>query len=100
MSGRDASVASGGNASAILASTSIAAGPVLEISHIGSGKALDKANCMVAFSTNVHGATILQAGMAKPDTLSATSCPFFYHTVFAGLIPPFSTFFLADLAHY
>ena len=100
MSKKDAPVASGGNVSTTPASTSAAAGPVLEVSRIGPGKVLDKANCMVAFSTNEHGATVLQAGTAKLDTLSARLYPFFYHTIFAGLIPPFSTFFLAILAHY
>ena len=43
---------------------------------------------------------MLWAGSTKPEALGSTFYPFFMHSVFAGLVPPFSEFFYAVLRHY
>ena len=75
-------------------------GLALEASSIGPCRLFDKAESMIALSSNEHGATALRVGTAEPHALSATSYPFFLHSVLAGLIPPFSSFFVAILDHY
>jgi hypothetical protein len=52
---------------------------------------------MVGSSKNEWGATRIWHGHAPRDTLPATAQPFFLFSVFAGLLLPFSPFFLAIL---
>jgi hypothetical protein len=52
---------------------------------------------MVGSNNNKWGATRIWHGRAPRDTLPATAQPFFLFSVFAGLVPPFSPFFLAIL---
>ena len=57
---------------------------------------LDKVRHMAASAANQHGATVL-----KPAGNSFGSFyPIFMHTLYAGLVPPFSDFFLAVLERY
>ena len=76
------------------------AGLALETSIVGRGKTLAKVECMVASSSNEHPATVMRPGTVDPGTLSATSYPFFCYSIIAGLVPPFSSFFLVVLDHY
>jgi hypothetical protein len=55
---------------------------------------------MVGSNNNEWGTTRIWHGHALRDTLPATAQPFFLFSVFAGLVPPFSPFFLAILETY
>jgi hypothetical protein len=55
---------------------------------------------MVGSKNNEWGATRIWHGRAPRDTLPPTAQPFFLFSVFAGLLPPFSPFFLAILETY
>jgi hypothetical protein len=55
---------------------------------------------MVGSRSNEWGATRIWHGRAPRDTLPPTAQPFFLFFVFAGLLPPFSPFFLAILETY
>jgi hypothetical protein len=55
---------------------------------------------MVGSKNSEWGATRIWHGRAPWDTLPATAQPFFLLSVFAGLVPPFSPFFLAILETY
>jgi hypothetical protein len=55
---------------------------------------------MVGSNNNEWGATRIWHGRAPRDTLPAMAQPFYLFTVFAGLVPPFSPFFLAILETY
>jgi hypothetical protein len=50
--------------------------------------------------SNEWGATNVVVGMTANSDLSATHYPFFVHTLLAGLVLPFSPFFLVVLEHY
>ena len=54
----------------------------------------------MAGSANNGGETVLRVGFAGPETLAENFYPFFLHSIFAGLVPPFSSFFYAILNHY
>jgi hypothetical protein len=55
---------------------------------------------MVGSKNNEWGATRIWHGRTPRDTLPTTAQPFFLFSVFAGLVPPFSPFFLAILETY
>jgi hypothetical protein len=55
---------------------------------------------MVGSKNSEWGATRIWHGRTPRDTLPATAQPFFLFSVFAGLVPPFSPFFLAILGTY
>ena len=55
---------------------------------------------LTASNDNNGRETKLQVGSAKRGTLAGTFFPLFLHSIFAGLVPPFSKFFLAILDHY
>jgi hypothetical protein len=55
---------------------------------------------MAGSKNNEWGATRIWHGHAPRDTLPMTVQPFFLFSVFAGLVPPFSPFFLAILETY
>ena len=57
---------------------------------------LDKVRHMAASETNEHGASVLKPA----DNAGGGLYPIFMHTLFAGLVPPFSDFFLAVLERY
>ena len=57
---------------------------------------LEKVRHMAASATNEHGATVLKT----VDNSFGDFYPIFMHTLFAGLVPPFSDFFLAVLERY
>jgi hypothetical protein len=55
---------------------------------------------MVGSKNSEWGATRIWHGRASRGTLPATAQPFFLFSVFPGLVPPFSPFFLAILETY
>jgi hypothetical protein len=75
------------------------AAPLLE-SRIKSSRELQTIQEMVGSSQNEWGATRIWHGRAPRDTLPATAQPFFLFSVFTGLLPLFSPFFLAILETY
>jgi hypothetical protein len=73
--------------------------PLLE-SRIKSSRKLQTIREMVGSNNNEWGATRIWHGRAPRDTLAVTVQPFFLFSIFAGLVPPFSPFFLAILETY
>jgi hypothetical protein len=69
-------------------------------SRIKSSRELQTVREMVGSNNNEWGATRIWHGRAPWDTLPATAQPFFLFSVFAGLVPPFSAFFLVILETY
>ena len=69
-------------------------------STIAAGPALERARLMIASKHNDYGASKLLLASELLQGRALTCYPFFFHTIFAGLVPPFSTFFLAVLDHY
>src|SRR5664279_5027757 len=63
-------------------------------------EAVDKLRHIVASVMNEWGPTTVRPGSTMPANLAVTEYPLFIHTLFAGLVPPFSPFFLAVLEHY
>ena len=59
--------------------------------------AIAKVRHLVAASTNEHGVTELRAAGSR---LAEGFYPIFLHTLYAGLVPPFSDFLLAILEVY
>ncbi|KAI5006166.1 hypothetical protein ZWY2020_033409 [Hordeum vulgare] len=53
-----------------------------------------------AAESNEHGRTLIWPGARAKRPTSKAVYPFFLHSVFAGLVPPFSSFFTAILNHY
>lgn len=74
--------------------------PALLKSNVLNEEELDKVRPMVACDHNEWKATRIWPASRQTHDLEATSFPFFVHTIFAGLVPPFSDFFCAILAHY
>src|SRR5664279_5562310 len=72
----------------------------LQRSLLANEEAVGKVRYLAAAKTNEWGATGLRPGSTRSADLAVTEYPFFLHTLFAGLIPPFSIFFLAILEHY
>jgi hypothetical protein len=73
--------------------------PLLE-SRIKSSRELQTIREMVGSKNNEWGTTCIWHGRAPRDTLPTMAQPFFLFSVFAGLVPPFSLFFLAILETY
>ena len=74
--------------------------PALSKSRIVSDDGLKKLRPVVATKTNEGGATVIRPGSTARSSLGSTDYAFFYHTIFAGLVPPFSKFLCAILVHY
>ncbi|KAE8809111.1 hypothetical protein D1007_14289 [Hordeum vulgare] len=55
---------------------------------------------LVASDTDEGRATDIRPSSAAPSSLVKTAYPFFLHSIYAGLVPPFSDFFYAILSHY
>jgi hypothetical protein len=55
---------------------------------------------LVAGDQNKGQATKIWPGSRARRDLGATAYPFFLHSVYAGLVPPFSDFFYTILSHY
>ncbi|KAE8779017.1 hypothetical protein D1007_47995 [Hordeum vulgare] len=53
-----------------------------------------------AAESNEHGRTLIWPGATAKRTATKAVYPFFLHSIFAGLVPPFSSFFTAILNHY
>jgi hypothetical protein len=75
------------------------AAPLLD-SRIKSSRELQTVREMVGSKGSEWGFTRIWHGRAPWGTLPATAQPFFLLSVFAGLVPPFSPFFLAILETY
>jgi hypothetical protein len=73
--------------------------PLLD-SRIKSSRELQTVREMVGSKNNEWGATRIWHGRTPWDTLPTTAQPFFLFSVFTGLLPPFSPFFLAILETY
>ena len=54
----------------------------------------------MAKASSDHPKTIVHPGTTLPSTLPENAYPFFCCSIIAGLVPPFSPFFLAVLDHY
>ena len=65
-----------------------------------SEKNLAIARLMTAAQGSEAGRTALQPGSAQPEDKGSTFYPFFMSAIIAGLVPPFSEFFLAVLCQY
>jgi hypothetical protein len=73
--------------------------PLLD-SRIKSSRELQTVREMVGSRSNEWGATRIWHGRAPRDTLPPMVQPFFLFSVFVGLLPPFSPFFLEILETY
>jgi hypothetical protein len=73
--------------------------PLLE-SRIKSSRELQTIREMVRSKNSEWGAIRIWHGRAPWDTLPVTAQPFFLFSVFVGLVPPFSPFFLVILETY
>ena len=68
--------------------------------HLHNQEAMDKVRPMLASSFNEWGRTVAWPVSQACVDRTATEVPFFIDALWAGLVPPFSTFFNAVLAHY
>jgi hypothetical protein len=59
-----------------------------------------KVRLLVGSTSNEWLATDIMARSAASTDLPSMHYPFFVHIILAGLVPPFSPFFLAILEHY
>ena len=73
--------------------------PALDVPNV-SEKNLAITRLLTAGDSNVGEETALRVGSTKPEASGSTFYPFFWHSVFMGLVPPFSDFFYAVLGHY
>jgi hypothetical protein len=74
--------------------------PALGRSTMVNVEGLSKVRPMTAATSNEWGATRIWLALCPTTELDATSAVLFLHTLFAGLLPPFSDFFNAVLSHY
>ena len=72
--------------------------PALIGTRVSSAEALEKLKPLVAGKNNEHGASGVKA--ARFGKLAAGWYPIFLHTLFAGLVPPFSPFLVEVLSFY
>ena len=80
-----------------VAAQSVEAAAALPKSRIGSG-GVDKVRHLAATSTHELGATGMEAfGSSR---IGAGYFPIFLHTLYAGLVPPFSGFLMGILEAY
>src|SRR3954466_9428515 len=54
----------------------------------------------MAAAWGVDGARVFKVGSATPEGRGSTFYPLFVSSITAGLVPPFSEFFLSVLRHY
>src|SRR3954470_11503758 len=54
----------------------------------------------MAAAQGINGAQVFKVGPATPEGRGSTFYPLFVSSITAGLVPPFSEFFLAVLRHY
>src|SRR3954463_110256 len=54
----------------------------------------------MAAAQGIDGAWVFKVGSATPEGRGSTFYPFFVSSIAAGLVPPFSEFFLSVLHHY
>jgi hypothetical protein len=71
----------------------------LDVSIV-TDKDLAAALPLLASCYNEGGETAVRLSTVSSDSLGETFCPLFLHNIYAGLVPPFSSFFLAILNHY
>ena len=73
---------------------------VLDTSRIHNEEGVAKVRLLVAGKTNEWGATIIKPGSHVIERRPGILQPVFLHTLFVGLVPPFSFFLQAILKHY
>ena len=77
------------------------AGPVvLEASKVLDAGDLARILPLVAGPSHKYGETRIFPGSAVVERNEGSVQPVFLHSIVAGLVPPFSDFFLAILTHY
>ena len=69
-------------------------------SRILSRRGTDKFRHLLAVQGNMGGATSVLPALTAPAGLTATHIPVFVHSLYAGLVPTFSSFFDAILEYY
>ena len=74
--------------------------PALHPSNVEHNGALATLECMVAISSADHPKTVVYPGTTLSSSLPENAYPFFCRSIIAGLVPPFSPFFMAVLDHY
>ncbi|KAE8816847.1 erythrocyte binding [Hordeum vulgare] len=74
--------------------------PALLGSSIVNQEGLDKMIPMTVCDPNKNKATKIWSGLWLDRELSATKFPLFIHTIFVGVVLPFSNYFYAILSHY
>ena len=74
--------------------------PAVGRSLVLNQEAMDKVRPVLASSLNEWGRTVPSPASRVRVNRTATEVPFFTDAIWAGLVPPFSAFFNAVLAHY
>jgi hypothetical protein len=74
--------------------------PTLPPSAITTRDAMLPVRPLLTDSTNTGGSTKLRVGSMDRSVVKGSAYPFYLNSIFSGLIPPFSPFFFAILAHY
>ena len=73
---------------------------VLEDSKVFDAEGLARVLPLVAGPSNKFGETRIHHGSTTVERSAGSIQPIFLHSLVAGLVPPFSDFFLAILTHY
>ena len=74
--------------------------PAVRRSLVLNQEAMDKVRPMLACSFNEWGRTVAWPASRARINWKTTKVPFFIDALWASLVPPFSAFFNAVLAHY
>ena len=74
--------------------------PTLTTATITKEEDLGPVLPLTAGDTSEWGETLICPGSAERSTPAKTAYPFFFHSVFTGLVPSFSKFFYATLGQY
>jgi hypothetical protein len=74
--------------------------PALVGYRMGTAAQLEELRVVAASATNEHGATRMKPANIADLTPRNSYYPVFRHSLFAGLVPPFSAFFLKVLEFY
>ncbi|KAE8778471.1 hypothetical protein D1007_48605 [Hordeum vulgare] len=94
-------MASAGKKGKVVASfvSDVVARPALMPSRISKAQDLGPVLLFVAGETDKLGATTVWSGSVAPSNLVRSTYPFFLHSIYDGLVLPFSDFFYAILSH-
>jgi hypothetical protein len=75
-------------------------GPALLTSTIANEEDLGLVLLFIAGDQNAGQTTQIWPDSTVRSNLGESAYPFFLHSIYAGLVPPFSDFFYAILSHY